>query len=362
MANTEQFRKAVMAVIKGEKSSLKQLLRDNPSLAKETVELEGHRASLLHYVAANGVHDSFQQTPDNILEIASLLLDAGADPHALASFYGGGAGSTPLVGLVSSVHPYQKGLQAKLTKLFMDKGAQVNGLKGDGLPLATALEFWYPSTASVLISSGARTDNVVFAAAAGNVDDVIRWIHLPGSISSPAHFPEPFDRPMTERDEIVLAFIAAALCEQYEVVDHMLSEGFDIDTTSHRGHTALHVVSYRGSITMLQHLIASAADCMIRDRQWNSLPVHWAYSGKQEDSFQELLQHSSLTTEDYAEFGMNEELAKYLNKHPDHVDGVKKDGAPLREAVIREHLDTVRLLLECGADTSLKNDAGHDAH
>ncbi len=361
MASSELFRKAVLAIIQGDKSKLIQLLKEHPFLATETVELEGHRASLLHYVAANGVDDSFQKTPDNIMEIASLLFDKGADPHATASFYGGNAGSTALVGLVSSIHPYQKGLQAKLTQMFVDKGARVDGLNGDGLPLATALEFWYPQTASVLISNGARTDNVVFAAAAGSLEHVNKWIQLPDSISSPAHFPEPFDRTLTAQDEIVLAFIAAALCDQFAVVDHMLTQGFNIDSLSHRGHTALHVVSYRGSIAMLRHLIVSGASCMIRDGQWNSLPIHWAYSGDQEDSFQKLLQHTTLSPEDYAEFGMNEELVTYLSKYPDHVDGVQKDGLPLREAAFRGHLDTVRLLLESGADPSLKSKAGHTA-
>lgn len=361
MANSELFLKAVLAIIHGDKSLVIQMLKDLPSLATKTEVLEGHRATLLHYVAANGVHDSFQKTPDNILEIASLLLDAGADPHSLASFYGGGAGSTPFVGLVSSEHPYQKGLQTKLTQLFIDKGAQVNGLRGDGLPLATALEFWYPQTASVLISNGARTDNVVFAAASGNLDDIKKWIQLPDSISSPANFPEPFDRRLTALDEIVLAFIAAALCNRFEIIDHLLTDGFNIDTLSHRGHTALHVVSYRGTITMLRHLIASGASCKIRDGQWNSLPIHWAYSGSQEEAFQELLQLSTLALEDYAEFGMNNELVNYLNKYPDHVDGLQKDGLPLREAAFRGHLETVRLLLGGGANPGLKNKAGHTA-
>jgi hypothetical protein len=45
------------------------VLSDNPE----------HRSTLLHYISANGIEDFRQKTPKNIVEIAKLLLDAGAD-------------------------------------------------------------------------------------------------------------------------------------------------------------------------------------------------------------------------------------------------------------------------------------------
>src|SRR5512134_1794628 len=48
----------------------------------------GHRATLLHYLAANGVETYRQRVPRNASSLASLLTQRGADPHATATMYG----------------------------------------------------------------------------------------------------------------------------------------------------------------------------------------------------------------------------------------------------------------------------------
>ena len=49
-----------------------------------------HHATLLHYVAANGVEDFRQQSPPNAVTGARRLLEAGAEVDALADTYDGG--------------------------------------------------------------------------------------------------------------------------------------------------------------------------------------------------------------------------------------------------------------------------------
>jgi len=49
----------------------------------------GHRATLLHYTAANGVEIRRQVVPSNADRIALLLLGAGADARARLHAYGG---------------------------------------------------------------------------------------------------------------------------------------------------------------------------------------------------------------------------------------------------------------------------------
>lgn len=68
-----------------------------------------HRATLLHYVAANGVEGYRQRTPPDVVEIAGILLQAGAEPDALADMYG--AECTTMTMLVSSRPPANAGLQ-----------------------------------------------------------------------------------------------------------------------------------------------------------------------------------------------------------------------------------------------------------
>ena len=60
---------AVDAVVTGDVAALERLLRENPELVRARSTRE-HRATLLHYVAANGVEDYRQKTPRNAVEIA----------------------------------------------------------------------------------------------------------------------------------------------------------------------------------------------------------------------------------------------------------------------------------------------------
>ena len=78
-----RFETAVDAMVAGDRNVLEALLREDPALAAAR-SARRHHATLLHYVAANGVEGWRQRTPPNAVEIARLLLDAGADPNALA--------------------------------------------------------------------------------------------------------------------------------------------------------------------------------------------------------------------------------------------------------------------------------------
>jgi hypothetical protein len=93
-----------------------------------------HRATLLHYVAANGVEDFRQLTPPNAVAIAKALLEAGAEVDALANTYGGGNAQTTMNLLVSSTHPAEAGLQPALVDTLLDYGAAIDGLDNDGSP------------------------------------------------------------------------------------------------------------------------------------------------------------------------------------------------------------------------------------
>ncbi len=75
-----QFESAVEAVINGDVAALRASLRENAELvrARSTrithFDPPVHRATLLHYVAANGVEGYRQRTPKNAVEVAQTLL------------------------------------------------------------------------------------------------------------------------------------------------------------------------------------------------------------------------------------------------------------------------------------------------
>ncbi len=101
------FEQAADAVVGGDMTTLATLLRARPDLAQATSPY-GHRATLLHYVAANGVETWRQQSPANAAEIARLLINAGADPAAKARVYGGQFDTMAL--LLTSSHPAEAGV------------------------------------------------------------------------------------------------------------------------------------------------------------------------------------------------------------------------------------------------------------
>src|ERR1022692_4718073 len=73
-----RFEAAVEAVIAGDAGTLGALLREDPALVRAR-SMRMHRATLLHYLAANGMEGYRQKTPKNAVEMATILLKAGAE-------------------------------------------------------------------------------------------------------------------------------------------------------------------------------------------------------------------------------------------------------------------------------------------
>src|SRR5439155_10013796 len=169
-----RFERAVEAVIAGDIASLRAMLREHPELVR-TRSTRRHHATLLHYIAANGVEGGRQKTPANALEVARTLLEAGAEVDALADMYD--QRCTTMSMLVSSEHPAKAGLQAALAELLLDHGA---ALEGPGSKwqsaLMTALAFGYLSTAETLARRGAPLNSIAEVAALGRVEDTARLL------------------------------------------------------------------------------------------------------------------------------------------------------------------------------------------
>jgi len=176
-----EFESAVQAVVDGDLAVLADALRRDPALVHGrssrvcSFDPAVHRATLLHYVAANGVERYRQTTPTNAVAIARALLEAGSEPDALADMYG--AECTTMSMLVSSDHPARAGLQVPLVELLLEFGAAIEGAgtKKWGGPLSTALAFGMSDAAKVLAHHGARID-LPDAAGLGFVDDAARLL------------------------------------------------------------------------------------------------------------------------------------------------------------------------------------------
>jgi hypothetical protein len=177
----DSFETAADAVVEGRLTELQALLRDQPRLVTACSQRE-HHATLLHYVAANGVEQYRQKSPPNAVAIATTLLDAGAEVDALANTYSGGTTETTMNLLVSSVHPREAGVQVPLVHALLDHGAAIDGIANDCSPLVTALAFWYGSAATALVERGARVDTVATAAGMGRLDLVREMVTDAGTL------------------------------------------------------------------------------------------------------------------------------------------------------------------------------------
>lgn len=110
-----EFENCVDLVLAGNLASLKDAVKDNAELVTQQSSF-GHRATLLLYLAANGVETIRQVVPSNATEVASLLLASGSDPKAKMLVYDGEFDVVPLI--ESSAHPHRAGVADALVKVI----------------------------------------------------------------------------------------------------------------------------------------------------------------------------------------------------------------------------------------------------
>src|SRR5687768_7692092 len=73
-----EFEAAADAVVNGDLATLESLVRGNPDLVRAR-SFRVHGATLLHYVAANGVEDFRRKTPPNAVAIAGFVREWGVE-------------------------------------------------------------------------------------------------------------------------------------------------------------------------------------------------------------------------------------------------------------------------------------------
>ncbi|MEM8755944.1 MAG: hypothetical protein AAGF90_23580 [Pseudomonadota bacterium] len=107
----EGFEAALDHMLFGEIDELEADLERTPGLAAARSRF-GHRATLLHYLGANGVESHRQITPGNAPDLAALLISRGASKSAEAEMYGGGQTARMLA--ATSAHPRRAGIAEEL--------------------------------------------------------------------------------------------------------------------------------------------------------------------------------------------------------------------------------------------------------
>jgi hypothetical protein len=256
------FEAATDAIVAGGERALATLLREDPALVKAR-SLREHRSTLLHYCSANGVEDYRQTTPANVVAMARMLLDAGAEVNAESDAYGGG--STTLMLTATSGHPERVGVQTALMELLLERGAVIDGRSST---VNACLRNGRGAAAAFLAGKGARLD-LEGAAGVGALDRVKEFFAEDGGLKAPAAVQQLAD-----------GFGWACEFGRVRVVEFLLQHSMRADTTLRAdGVTPLHWAALGGHVEIVRLLLAQGADVNALETSYGGTPVGWALHG-----------------------------------------------------------------------------------
>ena len=379
-----RFGEAVAALVAGDLRRLEQLLSEHPELVHARTNLEppyGYfaGATLLHHVAWNPSRR--EPVPNNIVDVARLLLDRGADVNALT--LGRSAGTT--MGLiVTSRMASEANASGPLMQLLLDRGATLDlGSSESVIPdwgkrnvFDVALSNYATRAAEKMIELGAKPD-VCVAAALGRMDLLKGFFDESGRLRSR---PRRQGRLLTERDTIGLAALFAYVNKHNDAVDFLLEKDGNWNMTGVNNGTLMHRAAWDGDLAMVQRLVAKGADIYNRDNPFNSTPLSWAQHNKQTAVFSWMRANCAIDLHEAVGFDLREHVEARLredpasvNKRVDHWD--VPQSTPLywsawteisdidgrRKVDETERLKTVTLLLDSGANPNIVAGDGHTA-
>jgi Ankyrin repeats (3 copies) len=248
-----QFERAVDAIVAGDVAVLGRLLRENPELGRARSTRE-HHGTLLHYVSANGVESYRQKTPKNAVEIAELLLEAGADINAGAEMYGSGA--TTLGMVATSAHPRGAGVQIALLETLLRHGAVIEqpGAVGNKQgAIVGCLANGCPDAAEFLAKRGARLE-LDGAAALGRLDAVKSFFDEDSRLKANA-----------TPEQMKFGFLLACGYGRKRVVEFLLKMGVEVGIHDRNGQTGLHWAVIGGHLGTVQLLLKHKAPLEVKN-------------------------------------------------------------------------------------------------
>ena len=207
-------------------------------------------------MGANSVENYRQKTPKNAVQVAEVLLRAGADVNAPADIYGG---SDTLGLAATSVFPFLAGVQNALIDTLLQYGANlhnkklVNACLGNGRGQA----------AEHLAKRGASLD-LEGAAGVGRLDLVKTFFNEDRSLKTNA----------THR-QMECGFVWACQYGRTNVIEFLLGMGLKVDAMPH-GITGLHWAAYTARVDIVKLLMERKAPIELRDGHHRGTPLGWA--------------------------------------------------------------------------------------
>ena len=379
-----RFGEALAALVAGDLDRLRAMINASPDLVRARTNLDPSHgyfagAMLLHHVAWNPSRD--EPVPSNIVAIAQLLLDHGADVNATTL---GNNGGTTMGLIITSRMASEANASGPLMDLLLARGARLDPqTSGTVIPdwagqnvVHNSLANHAPRAAEKLIELGAEPDLCV-AAALGRMDLLRKSFGDDGRlIARPMHRGKRLD----ERDAIGLALLFAYVGGHKAMVDVLLEMDGNWNMTGVNNGAALHRAAWAGDLAMVQRLVARGADISNRDNPFNSTPLSWAQHNKQHAVFEWMRTHCAIDLHEAVGMNLHDHVAARLRENLASVNRridmwETPQSTPLYWAawtriqdVDGEHLwdessrvALVRLLLDHGADPNIVAGDGYTA-
>ena len=249
------FRRAVDLLDAGDVAGLRTHLEQHPKLVRQRVEFEGgnyfRNPSPLEFIAENPVRHG--KLPQNIVDIAKVILDAGPEPSAI---------DETLMLVSTGRVPRESGDQIPLIRLLCDRGADPNRAAE-----AAAVLFERQAVVALMVCGARMT--LPLAAALGNYDEVQSLL------------------PKARAGERHLALALAAQYGYVYVVESLLNAGEDPNRFNplggHSHSTPLHQAAGNGHLDVVKLLIARGAKTDVKDILFGGTAEGWAsHAGKKE--------------------------------------------------------------------------------
>ena len=354
-----QMQAATEAIDGGNMSKLVRLLDDAPDLIAARHELDGDLnyftgATLLHYVAWNPTPETRSSglsvpadaaMPSCMPEIARLLLDRGADPHALTF-----SGSSVLGLVLTGKKPSEAGLSEALIEVLSDAGAAFDQSED---PVGLALANHNPQAARLLIRRG-HPSGLRDAAALGQIDRLPDYFD--GDTLRSAAWGHFNDREISEPQLIGLSALYAYVASQHETFAWLLGKQGDWNVTGVNNGTLLHRAAGDGDVETVAKLVALGADVNNRDNPFHATPQDWADDANQGSTLTWMNQHTTDRMDIWqaARWGKPDRINAICDRDSDAVHAVQniwhlREVTALRIAVMANQPEAIRSLLNHGA-------------
>jgi ankyrin repeat protein len=271
-----KFHPAIAAITTGNLDALRELIKQDPSLA--TARSSRSHPTLLQCLALDAVN------LPNKVEMAQVLIDAGADIN-------GPLGAAACIDNV------------EIAALLLERGAAINGL-GSWSPLEETLYWRNYGVRDLLLARGASVHNLRIASGLGRQDLIESFFHADGSLKPEAG---KIDWPFggleksnlncaiknelqakvakwsdDSQDIINNAFVYACNNNQIAAAQLLIEKGAQVNAIppgfDYSG-TGLHYAALNGHRVLVEFLLEQGADVNVKDTKVGSTAAGWADHG-----------------------------------------------------------------------------------